>query len=309
MHICKTRGRHMSHLYQIITDGSCDLAPELAQKHDFKIVPFYVSFDKENYYKEVEEVGVRDFYQKMVDNPDVFPKTSLPAINDYISAFTPYVEAGIPVICMCLSSKMSGSYNSACNAKDILLDEYPEAKITVIDSTLITGLQGLYVLEAVRMRDNGMGYEETVEKLQEIKETGRIVFSTADISYLKTGGRLGKLMSIANNALKIKPLIFFKEGEIFPTGVVRARKKSYEKMIEQTGKYFKESGENPDDYEFSVGYGYDKEEGEMFRDAILEDMKTYSNKQSLDTFQIGATIGVHTGPHPLGIVFLKRYDA
>jgi DegV family protein with EDD domain len=203
---------------------------------------------------------------------------------------------------------MSGSYNSACNAKDIVMDEYPQAKITVIDSAVITGLQGLYVMEAVRMRDDGLSYEESIEQLQRIKETGRIVFTTADISYLKSGGRLGKLISIANNALKIKPLILFKEGEIFPTGVVRARKKSYDKLVEQTKKHFRESGENPDDYNFSVGFGYDKEEGEMFRDYILEDMKTYSNIKSLDTFQIGATIAVHTGPHPLGIVFMKRYD-
>ena len=298
----------MSNIYQIITDGSCDLTPEYVNQHNVKLVPFYVSFDKENYFKEVEEVGIRDFYQKMVDNPNVFPKTSLPSIDDYVTAFTPYVKDGIPVVCLCLTSKMSGSYNSACNAKDIVMDEYPQAKITVIDSAVITGLQGLYVMEAVRMRDDGLSYEESIEQLQRIKETGRIVFTTADISYLKSGGRLGKLISIANNALKIKPLILFKEGEIFPTGVVRARKKSYDKLVEQTKKHFRESGENPDDYNFSVGFGYDKEEGEMFRDYILEDMKTYSNIKSLDTFQIGATIAVHTGPHPLGIVFMKRYD-
>ena len=298
----------MSSLYQIITDGSCDLTPEYAIEHNIKIVPFYVSFDQENYFKEVEEVGIRDFYQQMVDNPNVFPKTSLPAINDYVKAFTPYVEADIPVICLCLTSKMSGSYNSACNARHIIMDEYPEAKITVINSQVITGLQGLYVMEAVRMRDNGLNYEETIAELKKLRETGRIVFTTADISYLKSGGRLGKLISIANNALKIKPLILFKEGEIFPTGIVRARKKSYDKLVEQTRKHFQESGENPDDYNFSVGFGYDKEEGEMFRDYILEDMKTYSNIKSLDIFQIGATIAVHTGPHPLGIVFLKRYD-
>ena len=298
----------MSSLYQIITDGSCDLTPEYAIEHNIKIVPFYVSFDQENYFKEVEEVGIRDFYQQMVDNPNVFPKTSLPAINDYVKAFTPYVEADIPVICLCLTSKMSGSYNSACNARHIIMDEYPEAKITVINSQVITGLQGLYVMEAVRMRDNGLNYEETIAELKKLRETGRIVFTTADISYLKSGGRLGKLISIANNALKIKPLILFKEGEIFLTGIVRARKKSYDKLVEQTRKHFQESGENPDDYNFSVGFGYDIEEGEMFRDYILEDMKTYSNIKSLDTFQIGATIAVHTGPHPLGIVFLKRYD-
>ena len=147
-----------------------------------------------------------------------------------------------------------------------------------------------------------------IAKLEKMKETGRIFFTTADISYLKSGGRLGKLMSIANNTLKIKPLILFKDGEIFPSGIVRVRKKSYDKIIEQVRKYFKDTKENPNDYEFSVGYGYDPEEGQVFSDLILADMKTYSNLESLATFQIGATIGVHTGPHPLGIVLIKRYE-
>lgn len=298
----------MGNLYQLITDGSCDLTPEYVEANNFRIVPFYVSFDKEHYYKEVVEVGIREFYQKMVDNPDVFPKTSLPAIDDYIKAFMPYVEQKMPIICLCVTSKMSGSYNAACNAKNIILDDYPDAEITVIDSAVITGLQGLFVKEAVRMRDNGLGYTETVDQLERIKDTGRIIFSTADISYLKSGGRLGKLMSFANNALRIKPLIIFKEGEIFPAGIVRVRKKSYEKIIELTRKHFVETKENPNDYIFSVGYGFDKEEGEAFRDRILEDMKTYSSLEGLDTFQIGATIAVHTGPHPLGIVFIKKYD-
>lgn len=298
----------MDNVYQLITDGSCDLTLEYAKENQLKIVPFYVSFDKEHYYKEVVEVGIRDFYQQMVDHPDVFPKTSLPAIDDYIKAFMPYVEQNIPVICMCVTSKMSGSYNAACNARNIVLDDYPDAKITVIDTAVITGLQGLLVKEAIRMRDNGLSYDETVEQIIRIKESGRILFTTADISYLKSGGRLGKLMSIANNALKIKPLILFKEGEIFPSGIVRVRKKSYEKIIEQARKYFADTKENPDDYIFSVGYGFDVEEGAMFKDRLLEDMKTYSGLEELDSFQIGATIAVHTGPHPLGVVFIKQYD-
>jgi len=298
----------MSEMFQIISDGSCDLTRELAKENQVEVVPFYVSFDHENYMKEVEEVGIREFYQKMVDNPDVFPKTSLPSIEDYLSAFTLYAKQNIPVICICITSKMSGSYNAACNAKDILLDDYPDAKVTVIDSTVITGLQGLFVMEAVKMRDKGLTYEETVSNLDQLKESGRIFFTTADISYLKSGGRLGKLMSIANNALKIKPLIVFKEGEIFPSGIVRARKKSYEKLIDQVRKHFKDSGENPDDYNYWVGYGYDKEEGEMFKNLLLEDMKMYSNITELEMFQIGATIAVHTGPHPLGVVCLKKYS-
>ena len=298
----------MSKLYQIISDGSCDLTLEQANEYGVKIVPFYVSFDQEHYYKESEEVGVREFYGMMVENPNVYPKTSLPAIDDYIKAFTPYAESGVPILCMCISSKLSGSFNAATNARNILLDDYPEAKITVLDSTVITGLQGLLVMEAVRMREAGLSYEETIEKIEQIKGTGRIYFTTADINYLKSGGRVGKLMSLANNTLKVKPLIIFREGELFPSGIVRARKKSYDKIIEQVSKYFRDTDENPNDYQFYVGYGYDKEEGEMFRELIFSDLKTYSNIDRLESFQIGATIGVHTGPHPLGIVFIKKYE-
>lgn len=298
----------MANQYQIISDSSCDLDPELAAKCNVKVVPFYVSFDKEHYYKEIEEVGIREFYQQMADNPDVFPKSSLPSIDDYITTFTPYVKEGIPVICICITTKFSGSYNAAVNAKNILSDDYPEARITVIDAQINTVLQGLYVLEAVRMRDNGLSYEETIEQLERIKTTGRIIFTTADISYLKSGGRLGKLISIANNALKIKPLIILKEGEIFPFGIARSRKKSLDIVIEQTRKYFRELDDDVNNYSFVVGYGYDKEEAMEFRDRLLADLKTYSNLESLDIFQIGATIGVHTGPHPLGVAFIKKYD-
>lgn len=299
----------MSQPFQIISDSSCDLTPAFAEEHNVKIVPFYVSFDKETYYKEGTELPIRDLYQKMADDPELFPKTSLPSIEDYISTFEPFVKEGIPVICTCISSKFSGSFNAATNAKSIILDDYPDAKIAVIDSQLVTVLQGLFVMEAIRMRDHGLTFEETVEHLERIKSTGRIFFTTADISYLKTGGRIGKLMSVANNALKIKPLILFKEGELFPVGVTRNRKKSLSKVIEQAKKYLTDMDDKIEDYMIVSGYGYDQEEGLAYLNTVLEEMKTITSIDSIETFQIGATIGVHTGPHPIGIGILKRYDA
>ena len=298
----------MAKQYQIISDSSCDLPQELVDKHGICVVPFYVSFDQEHYYKEREEMPVRKFYEDMVNNPNIFPKSSLPSIDDYITAFTPYVQEGIPVICICITTKFSGSYNSATNARNILLEDYPDAKIAVIDAKVNTVLQGLFVLEAVRMQDNGLSFEETVETLERQKETGRIIFTTADISYLKSGGRLGKLVSIANNAFKIKPLILLKEGEIFPLGISRSRKKSLDKIIAQVKKYFENIGESPDDYQLVVGFGYDYEEAVTFRDNLLADMQTYSHVENIRIHQIGATIGVHTGPHPLGLALIKKYE-
>ncbi len=295
--------------YQIISDSSCDLPSDLASKNQIEVVPFYVSFDNCTYKKEGVEIDIREFYQQMVDNPKVFPKSSLPSVDDYLTVFTPHVEAGTPIICICITTKFSGSYNSALNAKSILLETHPDAIITIIDATINTVLQGLYVLEAARMQQAGCTYGETVAKLEEIKSTGRIIFTIGSMEYLKKGGRIGKLAGLAADTLGIKPLIMLKEGEIFPTGITRSRKKGKEKLIAQLKDHFEQIGESPDSYSLAVGYGYDYEEAVEFRDAALASLSTYSNITELPIYQIGATIGVHTGPHPIGFGLIKKYDA
>ena len=294
--------------YQIITDGSCDLNSELVKTKNLKVVPFYVSFDGEKYEKEMEEVDVREFYQKMVDNPEIFPKTSLPSVEDYVNAFTPYVQAGTDIICICITTKFSGSYNSASTAKDILLDDYPDARITVIDATVNTVLQGILVLEAVRMQENGLSYEEVIENVERIKSTGRIIFTVGNMDYLIHGGRVGKVMKVAVNALKIRPMIILKEGEIFPFGVARSRNKSMSKILEKTKSHFEEIGEAADDYKIVIGYGYDYEEAVEFKKMLLESLAEYSNIKDVEIFQIGATIGVHTGPYPIGVGLIRMFD-
>ena len=181
---------------QIISDGSQDLSSELSKEKDIEVVPFYVSFDGEHYYKEIEEITVRDFYQQMVDHPDVFPKTSMPSVQDFYEVFEKSVKENIPVICICITAKFSGSLQSATTAKGMILEEYPEAKIAVIDSTFDTVLQGLFVLEACRLRDLGLEYEQITEALLSIRESGRIFFTIGSIDYLKHGGRIGKLAGI-----------------------------------------------------------------------------------------------------------------
>ena len=129
------------------------------------MVPFYVSFDGETYVKEKEELDVREFYQKMVDHPQVFPKTSMPSVQDYYDVFEPLVKEGTAVICICITQKFSGSMQSATTAKDMILEEYPDAKITVIDATVNTVLQGLFVLEACRLKDQGLEYDRIIETI------------------------------------------------------------------------------------------------------------------------------------------------
>ena len=291
---------------QIISDGSLDLSQEMTKEKDIEVVPFYVSFDSETYRKEMVELDVRGFYQEMVDHPTVFPKTSMPSVNDFYEVFEKHVKEETPVICICITKKFSGSLQSATTAKDMILEEYPQAKITVIDSTVNTVLQGLYVLEACRLRDMGLSYEEIVKGILPIRESGRIFFTIGSIDYLKHGGRIGKLAGIAASALKIKPLITLKEGEIFNSGITRNRIKSMKKVVDMTKEYLDEVKAKPGEYSFCIGYGYDYNEALEFREMLKDMVKERLGIDEIEIYQIGATIGVHTGPYPLGFGIIRR---
>ncbi len=295
--------------YRIVADGSCDLPPELCRSKDIDVVPFYVSFDSENYMKEIVDMPIRKFYEQMVEDPTTFPKSSMPSVQDYVDVFKPVVEAGKAVICICITTKFSGSYQSAMNAKEMLLENYPDARITVMDSTVDTVLQGLFVLEAVKMYEARLPYEKVIEELESIKSTGRIFFTVGNIDYLKHGGRIGKLAGLAGSVLGIKPLITLKEGEIFPSGVSRSRKKSLEKVFELLWQYLQEVNAVSGEYSICVGYGYDIAEAEEFRKGAVSFLneKGYAiTDMELQKYQIGATISVHTGPYPLGFGVLRK---
>lgn len=299
----------MSEAYHIISDGSCDLPVELAAEKNITVVPFYVSFDDGHYLKENVEIGIRDFYQEMVDRKGVYPKSSMPSTEDYIEAFLPYVRKGIPIICICITTKFSGSMQSALNARAMVLESIPGAEIAVIDATVNTVLQGQYVLEAAALRDSGMGYGECVARLEEIKGTGRIFFTVGNMEYLKHGGRIGKVSAVAGSVLDIRPVITLKEGEIFPSGIGRGRKRTTEKALGLLLEYLEENGKAIGRYSIAIGYGYDREEAVAFREHALEVLRGQGydvSRKDIPLYQIGATISVHTGPYPLGFGIIEK---
>lgn len=297
----------MSEAFHIISDGSCDLPVQLTGEKGITVVPFYVSFDDTNYLRENVDIGIRDFYQQMVERKGVYPKSSMPSTQDYVDVFRPFAKQGMPVICICITTKFSGSMQSAVAARELVLEEYPRAKITVIDSCINTVLQGLYVLEAVKLRDAGTGYQEAVARLEQIKSTGRIFFTVGDMEYLKHGGRIGKVAAVAGSVLGIRPVITLKNGEIYPSGIGRGRKRTTEKSLELLINYIKDSGKEADAFSIAVGFGYDIEEGTAFRDHALEVLRGKGlDVKEIPTYQIGATIGVHTGPYPLGFGVIEK---
>ena len=128
------------------------------------------------------------------------------------------------------------------------------------------------------------------------------------IDYLRHGGRIAKLAGIAAGALGIKPMITLKEGEIFSSGLARNRIKSMKKVVDMTKNYLDEIDAKPGEYDFCIDYDYDYDEAVRFREMIKDLIKERLGIDEIGIYQIGATIGVHTGPYPLGVGIIKKAE-
>ena len=112
--------------FHIVSDSSCDLGRERAEQLGVSMVSFYASMGDECYYREERDISTHQFYQMMADAPGVFPKTSMPTMDDYLEAFRPAAAQGLPILCICLNARFSGSFQSDLNAAEELREEYPE---------------------------------------------------------------------------------------------------------------------------------------------------------------------------------------
>lgn len=291
--------------YQIFSDSSCDTPTSLLEENGIILIPFYVSFDQENYYKENIDISNTEFYQKLTTEK-IFPKTSLPSVQDYMTQFKMAIKAGKDVLCLCLTHKFSGSYQSAMNAKLILEEKYVDANIVIIDSIQATAGQGMILMQAAYMKKAGFTIEEVTTKLDEIKSTARIMFTVDTLEYLAKGGRIGKAASLAGTMLNLKPMIQLKDGELIPYSNVRGRKKSLDKILFMVEEYFNETGEKYADYDFCLANATTLEEASLVK-ARVETL--IGSTIDYPFFQIGVTIGTYTGPGAVGVCFIKKYNA
>ncbi len=291
--------------YQIFSDGACDIGKEREKEFDISLIPFYVSLDHEHYFKEIEEISLDVYYQTILEKKS-YPKTSLPSVQDFIDAFRPVLQEGKDIICTTITPSLSSSLQSATTAKSMLAEEFPNAKIYVVNCWHITGSQSLMLMEMARMKKNGKTIDQVLEYVEKAKIDARIHFMVGDLSYLEVGGRIGKLATLSGSILKIKPLIILKGGEISIGGAVRSRKKGLAKLAEISKEHFRSTGENPKDYIAIVGATNIMEEIPEFEGLLKFALPTL---EFIPSFQIGATVASHTGPGTIGFCFAKRYEA
>ena len=294
--------------FHIVSDSSCDLGRAEAERLGVTMVSFYAAFQDEVYYREEKDISTHQFYQMMADRPGVFPKTSMPTMEDYLAAFRPAAEQGMPILCICLNASFSGSYQAALNAAAELREERPGARIHVMDSALATVLQGLLVEEAAALRDLDLSLEEAAAALESLPATGRIFFTTNDLEYLRHGGRIGRAAAATGTLLKVKPLIGYQDAGLVSDGIAQGRRRSMARVRELFYRHLEREGIDLRAYRLATGFGLDREEHREFAQAVYEGLleRGQDRPDVKKPYQIGVTIGVHTGPSPIGVGLLRR---
>ena len=282
--------------FKIITDSASDLPGDFLQQHDIGVVPFYITIDGNTYLKDQVEITSQEFYKIQRERRQFF-KTSLPSVQDYADEFNKYAQQ-TDILCFCLSSKFSGSSQSAINAANIIMDEHPGRNIVVIDTLSASLGYGFKIIEAMKCRDKGMTLDQTVQAVS--KHRSEIFLAVDTLEYLQMGGRIGKAQALAGGLMNIKPIIRVVDGALTPQAKVRGRSKVVPKLLEILGEGV---GAAVSDYSVGIMHSDCIEDAKAFRDQIEA---KFGIKDKVRIADVGIVIGVHVGPQVLALTFLKN---
>jgi DegV family protein with EDD domain len=275
---------------KIITDSTSCIPKNIVKKYDIRIVSLKIQFGQETY-DEITGISNRDFYRRLTVTKD-FPTTSQPSSSEFKDAYQQLLrqDPKTKILALTVSSKLSGTYNSALTAAEQL----PEANITVFDSlSAATGL-GLMVITAAEMTGAGYGLPEIITCLEQIRRSISIVFVVDTLEYLKRGGRIGTAAAFLGTVLDTKPLLTLVDGQIQPLDRVRTKKKAIERLfIELDHKL------SSPDQPVQAGVIHVAAESEMHR--LVTMVKARFNVTRFFASEAGPVIGAHLGPGAIGV--------
>ena len=289
-------------MFKVISDAGCDFTKEEAQKYDMETIPFYITFDQSTFLKEGVDITKDEYFRRLVSDKNLYPKTAQPSPQDYIKAYTPHLEAGYDIISLTISSKLSGTYNSANLAAEMLKEDYPHRTIIVIDSLNAAIGQGLLLKEILAMRDKGYSITETARIAEEVKKTIRIYFTLDSLEYLRRGGRVGPTTALVGGILGLRPILQVVDGAVSQLDSVRGKTKVSKMIVEGVTAALKD-----DIQDVCVSVAHILNEGDAT--ALKSQLeKSLGIKITNPVVEIGATIGTHAGPGALAISYCKKHE-
>ncbi len=278
-------------MIKIITDSASDIVDN--RREDLTVLPISITFGEDEFQDGVN-LTHEMFYEKLIES-DALPVTSQVPPFAFEEAFREAVEQGAEVIAITLSSKLSGTWQSACVAAEGFGD-----RVRVVDSANASLGQHALVEYALRLKDDGLALGEIVKRLEADKARIRLVALLDTLEYLKKGGRISKAAAMAGSLLSIKPVIAIQNGEVAILGKARGSKQGNNLLAEQIAK----TGGIDFGKPFFLGYtGLDDS---MLRKYIADHEALWkSSVEALDTSSVGGTIGTHVGPGAIGVAFFS----
>ena len=275
-------------MIKIVTDSTAYLSEETVNKHNIRVVPLYVHFGSKAF-KEGVELSQNDFYTRLKEAPEL-PTTSQPSAGEFHDVFTQLAQAGHEVLTLTISSKLSGTWNSAMAAKEML----PEAKISIVDSlSTSVGLE-LMVREAVSMAEAGADRAAIVAQMETIRDKMRIFFVVDTLEYLAKGGRIGNAKAFLGTVLKVKPILVLDSGAIEPLEQVRSKRKAVARMLDLVEDRL---GDQAPQANVAVTHALVPGEAQLVSQELVDRLGTAPPIIA----ELGPVIGTHTGPGVVGV--------
>ncbi|MER2063104.1 MAG: DegV family protein [Alkalibacterium sp.] len=273
--------------YQIITDSCSDLPLELVDKYDLDIVNFIIRIGDEELVDDMGKNFDKDAYFKRLKNGET-ATTSQVNVHSYLKKFKYYVEQGKPILYLAFSSALTGSFNSAVQAKRMIEEEYDDADIDIVDTKAASLGQGLLVYEASQKKEEGYTKQQLIDWVEENKLKYHSWVTVDDIKHLHRGGRISSTAATVGSLLHVKPIIKVDtEGKLVPAAKVRGRKKSLNYLVDQTINHLTD----PENHSIFIGHVGTPDEANEIRDKILERVEP----KEVIVSSYGPTVAAHTG--------------
>jgi DegV family protein with EDD domain len=275
----------------VVTDSTAYIPKELREQLNIHMIPLSVIFGQETYREEID-ISAAEFFEE-VKTRDL-PTTSQPPIGQFVELFEKLAADYDAVISIHLSSGISGTYQGALAAADMV----EGIKVYAFDSEISCMVQGFYALEAAEWANQGKTAEEIIRRLEQMKETVKAYFIVDDLTHLQRGGRLSSAQAIIGSLLQVKPLLHFVDKKIVPFEKIRTRKKAMKRVVELLGEAVK-SGES---YRAVIIHANrELEANEWMKELESE----FPNVEFMISY-FGPVIGTHLGEGSMGLGWVKK---
>ncbi len=276
---------------RIITDTASDITRQQAKEMGIEMVPISILFGTDEMPMETEE-DFQNFFERLYSEKSL-PSTSQPSPELYVSQYEEAREKDEDVLVLTLSGGLSGTVNAARLAQDV--SGYD--RVTVVDTRQAIITQRMLVERAVKRRDEGRSVEEIAQEIIEVRDRMVVCGVLDTLTCLRKGGRIPPGLDVVGNALRLKPVIELKDSVLVPLGVARGMKKGRDFLYREF-----EAAPIDTDWPIYTGYTYDREEGEAFRQTVMERY----NLSECQMYPVGGVIGTHVGKNCVALAFVRK---